>query len=562
MSDLDYFKTARDYEEIKEFLELDPEGFEIPMDIPDFQPDFSKAIVVDNVPIVTQEKLGKLTQVILKIYRQVLTTLKEEDIYMPFNEDGSSTCGFCFITFETTEQAQHAVTATQGFAMSKTNIFKVSLYSDLEKYANYPDEFQSPAPMPFTPRPDIMTWMSDSQCRDQFVIRHGPETGIYWGNQTGEDPSLIYDGAREKVGGKVWCESFVTWSPQGTYLSTYHAAGIKLWGGEQFEAQCRFMHRGVEVVDFSHCENYMVTYRYDQSNAQHCVDAPIIIWDIRNSANLKSLPLKNPLDPKFQVMVTMTEDKAGKVTQKVFRGRVVSYNDENGTFTISEGSATHENVLYECVKPIQDPNKLKWSHDGQFIARLGCDIISVYELPSMNLLEKKSIAAKDISDFVWSPRSNMISYWAPAQGNHPSLISIIGIPDRAEISSRKIFDVQDGRMVWQNDGDYLCVHMSKGPPKKRTYVLMFFRVRDAGVPVEQVELPDAIITVAWEPSGDRICVVHGEPRNPTISFYSMSGASKTAKGKKELTFLFDVRMEQVFILPVNLCSLIVLMRPF
>lgn len=63
--------------------------------------------------------------------------------------------------------------------------------------------------------------------------------------------------------------------------------------------------------------------------------------------------------------------------------------------------------------------------------------------------------------------------------------------------------------------------MVKVQNRKRTNVLMFFRVKEPEVPVEQLELKEDIISVSWEPSGDRLSIVYGEPRQPTIAFYSM-----------------------------------------
>jgi translation initiation factor 3 subunit B len=263
------------------------------------------------------------------------------------------------------------------------------------------------------------------------------------------------------------------------------------------------------------------------------------------------------------VQAMITEQKERKtangvekiITERMVRGRVVSVDERSGKFTIAEGNTQHTDVFPDKVQHIQEPNRLKWSHDGKYLARLGPDVISVYELPSMALLDKKSIAAKDVLDFVWSPKSNMISYWSPAVGNHPSLINIIKVPERTDICSRKIFDVTDGRMVWQNEGDYLCVFMCKITGKKKTFVLMFFRMNEPGVPVEQIELAEPILNVSWEPSGDRLSIVHGEARTPTVSFYSMNGApAQPAPGgkagsktpvKKELTLLFQLKDVQV-----------------
>jgi hypothetical protein len=37
MTDFDFYTSLPDYEEIKDYLELDPEGYEIPVDLPPFQ---------------------------------------------------------------------------------------------------------------------------------------------------------------------------------------------------------------------------------------------------------------------------------------------------------------------------------------------------------------------------------------------------------------------------------------------------------------------------------------------------------------------------------------------
>ena len=53
-----------------------------------------------------------------------------------------------------------------------------------------------------------------------------------------------------------WTETYVRWSPKGTYLATFHHQGIALWGGEEFKRMMRFSHPGVQLIDFSPCERY------------------------------------------------------------------------------------------------------------------------------------------------------------------------------------------------------------------------------------------------------------------------------------------------------------------
>jgi translation initiation factor 3 subunit B len=539
-ADREYYKSLPDYDEIREYLDESEEY--VQPNFPEFEPDFSSAIIVDSIPIVDSTKLPKLLQVLLKLFKQVTARLEETDVYMPFNDAAGTTFGFCFVKFPSKGEADLAIKMFHNFAMDKKHTFKCTLYSDLDKYSAIPTVY-APKPLPpFKPRPDPTSWLADPLCRDQFVVRYGKETEISWANTTGEEPTVVYDGEREKQGDKVWCDSYVSWSPQGTYLATFHPRGIRLWGGKDFEAHGRFNFDAVEHVEFSPCESYLVTYRYAQIPGLD-ENESITVWDVRTGEKLRSFPLKNPLEPKFQVSATVVEEKAGKKIERAIKARIVSYEGDShgGYFTLQEGNTTHTDVPADKVTPMQEPNVLKWSADGKYVARLSPDIIQVYELPSMQLLEKKSIAAKDILDFCWSPKSsaiggssapvsinNYISYWSPAIGNYPALINVIAVPSRADVASRKLFDVTDGKMAWQNEGDYLCVHFTKIQGKKKSFVLMFFRISESGVPVEQIELSEPVLHVAWEPSGDRICIVHGEPRQPSISFYSMAGVPATA----------------------------------
>ena len=147
---------------------------------------------------------------------------------MPFDESANQSYGFCFVKFRSKENAENALKVSQGLAIDRKHTFKVSLYTDLDKYAAISDEYQTPAIPPFHPRPDPTSWLTDPLCRDQFVVRHSTETKIYWANPAGEDPQLVYGGEREKSEGKVWCENYVSWSPQGTYLATYHVPGATI----------------------------------------------------------------------------------------------------------------------------------------------------------------------------------------------------------------------------------------------------------------------------------------------------------------------------------------------
>jgi translation initiation factor 3 subunit B len=208
-------------------------------------------VIVDGIPVIPLEKKEKLCGVLLKLYSKIHPKLVLEDIYMPFDSTSNS-YGFCIVKLGSKEQADAAITNTNGFKMDAKHVLKVNSYTDLDNVASLTEEFTPKDTLEFKPRPDPTSWLSDPQCRDQFVVRYSSETEICWSSTIpNEVPTIEYAGEREKEGGKVWCERMVSWSPLGTYLATFHAPGLKIWGSHKFEPQGKFLHANVEMLEFS-----------------------------------------------------------------------------------------------------------------------------------------------------------------------------------------------------------------------------------------------------------------------------------------------------------------------
>ena len=144
----------------------------------------------------------------------------------------------------------------------------------------------------------------------------------------------------------------------------------------------------------------------------------------------------------------------------------------------------------------------------------------------MKLLDKRSLLADGIHEFQFSPKSNVIAYWAPEHGNAPAHVDLIELPSREKLRQKNLFNVTKCSMVWQNDGEYLGVKVTRHTKSKKTLYnnLELFRLNEPGVPVEMLEIKDAVMAFAWEPSGSRFAMIHAE--NPTstkvdVSFYDM-----------------------------------------
>ena len=64
--------------------------------------------------------------------------------------------------------------------------------------------------------------------------------------------------------------------------------GVALWGTEKFTRVNKFEHQGVQHIDFSPCEKYLVTFSNvvdDPDDPQH-----IMIWDVRTGQRKRSFP--------------------------------------------------------------------------------------------------------------------------------------------------------------------------------------------------------------------------------------------------------------------------------
>nr|XP_036279940.1 eukaryotic translation initiation factor 3 subunit B isoform X1 [Pipistrellus kuhlii]XP_036279941.1 eukaryotic translation initiation factor 3 subunit B isoform X1 [Pipistrellus kuhlii]KAF6346441.1 eukaryotic translation initiation factor 3 subunit B [Pipistrellus kuhlii] len=421
-------------------------------------------IVVDSVPQVGPDRLDKLRNVIHKIFSKFGKITND---FYP--EEEGKTKGYIFLEYASPAHALDAVKNADGYKLDKQHTFRVNLFTDFDKYMTISDEWDIPEKQPFKDLGNLRYWLEEPECRDQYsvIFESGDRTSIFWNDV--KDPVSIEERAR-------WTETYVRWSPKGTYLATFHQRGIALWGGEKFKQIQRFSHQGVQLIDFSPCERYLVTF----SPLMDTQDDPqaIIIWDI--------------------------------LTGQKKRG-------------------------FHCESSAHWPI-FKWSHDGKFFARMTLDTLSIYETPSMGLLDKKSLKISGIKDFSWSPGGNIIAFWVPEDKDIPARVTLMQLPSRQEIRVRNLFNVVDCKLHWQKNGDYLCVKVDRTPKGTQGVVTNFeiFRMREKQVPVDVVEMKEPIIAFAWEPNGSKFAVLHGEAPRISVSFYHVK-----SNGKIELIKMFD-----------------------
>lgn len=396
--------------------------------------------------------------------------------------------------------------------MSKTHQLSVNRFGDVEKYSNMNDTYVEPEQEEYKPREHLKSWLMDPQARDQFVMYAGEDVGIHW-NRKQEKPELVHKRHN-------WTETYVQWSPLGSYLATFHAQGIALWGGPSWNKIVRFVHPNVRLIDFSPNERYLVTCSIEPINLSRLPEGQhpfseyddgnnIMIWDIKTGNLLRSFP-----------MVQVADGQQKTISWPMF----------------------------------------KWSPTDKYFARVvPGQQLSVYEAPSMGLVGKKSIKIEGIVDFEWSPqkpdastglKEDLLAYWTPEINNQPARVTMMSMPSKEIVRTKNLFNVNGCKLFWQSEGKYLAVKVDRHTKtKKSTFTnIEIFRVTEKAIPVETIEIKDPMLCFAWEPHGERFATIttndpaHGaanvQGQGPTtlktiIQFYYLD-RSKALEGFRPL----------------------------
>lgn len=220
----------------------------------------------------------------------------------------------------------------------------------------------------------------------------------------------------------------------GTTLATLHRQGVRLWGGTSWSPVQKFAHPLVTLIDFSPNERYLATWSSEpivipegapqgpQYLSHDDEGNSLAVWDIKTGNLLRTFP-------NISSLIASGEDGAG-------------------------------------ARKAQLPwPALKWSPDDRYVARVTPgQQISVYELPGMGLLDKKSIKIEGVVDFDWCPmgdrdreeatregaagkgkkeRENMLAHWSPEMDNQPARVSLMAIPSRTVLRSKNLFNVSE-----------------------------------------------------------------------------------------------------------------------
>ncbi|EEB09532.1 translation initiation factor eIF3b [Schizosaccharomyces japonicus yFS275] len=485
---------------------------------------YDTIVVIQGAPVVDESKKKDFFRFLTTRVFAKIGKVKENGLYMPFNDvNGTSkSMGLVFADFENVDAADLCVQELDAKRIDKSHVFAVRKLNQLEKAFNTPEEFHFEEGE-YHEREHLRSWLADYYGRDQFISYAGNTVTVNW-NRKSDVPEQV-------VSRENWTETYVQWSPLGTYLVSLHLRGIQLWGGASWKMCARFLHPYVKFVDFSPSEKYLVSYSYE----------------------VVKLP---PIGHPARETMPFSDADEGKncFIWDVQSGRILR------SFKIAPGG------------DVKDPKKVvwpifKWSANDKYLARMTPgQSISVYETPSMALVDKKVMKIEGVQSFEWCPvddvvadkSEQLLAYWTPELQNQPARVALVSIPSKATVRTKNLFNVSDCKLYWQSHGDYMCVKVDRHTKtKKSTFSnLEIFRVREKNTPVEVIDLKEVVLNFAWEPKSDRFAIFSandqslGSPNLKTnLSFYGLEKKKNTPSVFRHIATFEKKSLNSLFMNP-------------
>lgn len=460
-----------------DFSELNQKYEYIPQDR------LASCLVVDGAPIFEESKKQKFISVLVKTFQKKGFKLDQDSFFVPINE---KSLGFFFVDCGSLEQANMVMQQMQMFPFDKKNVFQINKFVDIEHYSKVPVKLDDERiASNIIKKKELVSWLLDSNGRDQFAYLTNDKLGVYWNNKS-EKPEIV----EEKDGS----EQFFKWSPLGTYLAAAYNPGVAFYGGEEVQRITRFVHPNVYYVDFSPLETFLVTFSGDALTLDvskwpvDSVGHHIIIWHIPTNSVAKTFPISKK--------------------------------------------------MLESKKSIPWPF-FKWSADESFAACLGkSSKLLVYETQNFTQVMQGS---ENTSCFEFVPYFHpkdkkkppvaSLCYFVPAQGHDfPAQIVLLDTHTTHVLKKKQIFYGLDGKVSFSGPFMMFQVQRTNKSGKANFSSLEIFNLTEKNFPCDSIDINNNLLHVEIEPNGTRIAVISSETKkkelgNTLLEFYQMKTGS-------------------------------------
>ena len=440
-------------------------------------------MIMDNIPKVDPSKLVKLTEHLTKKIKEKTSRIP---LLVKLPQDADQvTLGFALIAFDSVAICEEVCRTFNNFKMDKSHVVKTNMFEDWAKFRDVSDEYvPDKVDMDNFCSENLYEYLCDEAAREQFFIR--------------------YAGTLNKHNMEIyWNDYQVTNAnePMETMKLKYEK---KNWTNL--------------FAKWSPLGTYLVTF----------TPKGLKLWGGEQWSLMGEFPHVEvqfiDFSPKEKFLITWGSELVVwdvQICKKVKRVNLPYSPGERCPF--------------------------KWSHDEQFLAKLGEHDVLLYDLdhPKMRLVQQPdtdratTIYVQGIKAIEWSPTDNFFCYWVPEENNTPARVTLVEVivtvlADGTKsvkfetISQRNLYRVENIHMTWHPQGDFLACKVER--KKKSNQVVSayeLFRIRHKDCAVETIELPEQVIAFDFEPKGHRFVLIHGPSDvKLSVSFYTMSSVTK------------------------------------
>jgi len=235
---------------------------------------------------------------------------------------------------------------------------------------------------------------------------------------------------------KILTDREVLWSPKGTFLISTHENGIKFWLQEdvdQWKLTKKFLHNKLSFFDISPGENYLVTC---------CNESELLFWDT------KTVTIQRPFKKIFS--------KYANLQWPYFK---FSFND----------------MYFACI----DSSRYNPNNPTKFsdVTEKDSDKITLFSTSNFKRLNSGSIKAPRVRIIEFNPKKLLLAYVCASNDlDKPTTISLLSVTTQNLLSTNSHFQALTVNLFWHQNGDYLCVAVTKKKKKKKKKETIIYTV--------------------------------------------------------------------------------------
>eukprot|EP01013_Petalomonas_cantuscygni_P015995 TRINITY_DN32921_c0_g1_i1.p1 TRINITY_DN32921_c0_g1~~TRINITY_DN32921_c0_g1_i1.p1 ORF type:complete len:724 (-),score=195.88 TRINITY_DN32921_c0_g1_i1:562-2733(-) len=480
-------------------------------------PDYSHVLVLTGIPKdVDTTKQPKLRDLILRLLRLESSDGRSAPL-VPDNfelalSSGNDprTLGHAFAEYSSALDASRVLTSKRKFPIDKRHTVQLVRLSDTDRIIATPSDYEEPDLASLTDKfsaaRDRYDWLLEGDGDDFVLVREKvPSSLCIFKPTTVEKMHPVW---QKRVCEAAELES--AWSTGGTYLFTFFHAGFEVRAGEDMRILYRRDFPGIVKVASSPQEKFWVTFR--QSPPQ------MDVWDALRGVQLYSR--KGDLPPPLPTSAPWPQLKFSHDEKYVaFAPEVKLSGDRTG-------------------RPLEVLSTSSWSSvatkSNAAVATAGA--VAAGGLPS------------DVCGFEWSPRHDLLAYWAAEHGNTPACVCVLkpheevaGTPDRApvvrfeRVAQKQLFLLRSMSLHWAEDAPVLVCTANRdrkttvdgtlvsGPRLAKTshvarvqvsgleIIRLGGRKGQPAAPVETISVDGQVTNLSWALTGCRFSVAIEQP---------------------------------------------------